>query len=1281
MVIDFSKVNIRERPTLILKNVAGKPIGTLGYAMAVSAEIKYNESSVLEFNLPATVEGKSTPYYDDVVGMRTIDLQNVGQFILVNPKESGDGIRQIKSCKAYSLEFEFTFKKITIEKGTYELWNPISPKSTLVGMILEEMPSWSIGKVDSSLIGKYRTFEVNDENIYNFIKSTVQQSYNCIFDFDTYNRKINIIDASTSVPVNPVFISYDNLAKEITVEEDTEGIITRLNVNGADGVTIRNVNPSGTNTIINLDYYMSTGNFDQELIDKYNAWKKTYDDYQLQYYNLSIEYSLRTMQKVTASAELVDLQGELTSLENVQAVTIQAIAQNLQTQKDLDSINAEILAKKSEIAAKEAELSTISAYLESLYDDMKAINRKTNFKDYFSEEEYILLDRFIKDDSISEGSFVYQEVSTYDENDARKTLSTEEVMVSESTINHIINSTGKDIYDLRGGIFKINGFVSGDLVRGALERDASGGFLFTAYLSHGVVNDANYPTACVSIMGSSGEISVSDNSLSLVAPSSYMYLTRNTSEYEKRSVEWDLFDYGEEVLEKMSQPSYMFTVTSANFLHMKDFEAFKNAIALGEKIYTKLDENKTLMPIVIGAKLDWGSPQDLSLEFSDKYISGDSAFRLADLLEQSISLGKNVDLSKFTYSAFIDSGASTQVKDFMMSALDVSKNAIISTKNQAITWGESGIRMRRWADDAHTTYEPHEVWLNNNSIMMTSNSWASAELAIGRFYDSNTGESFGIVAPNIVGTLFAGRFLVIESEKKDGSVSVFRVDANGCVLHNSSFDIISQNNKTQIALDPQFGIVIGDYPVYATEEDDGTVTKTVDTDRAKFWVDTDGNLFFEGTLRATTGEFDGKVTAREGYIGNGTTGWTIQDTYIYNGKESYSSNVAGIYIGTDGISLGDGTHHIRASKTGYLIANNVVLTGDITATSGEIGGCTIVDGTLYVKNANIDGKLTADHIDATDLVVNAANISGKLIARHIDASDLRVQAANIDGKLTASQIEASALKVDAADITGKLSADQIDVNDLIVSGGLTVGEIPTSTSDLYNDSGYTTQSGVVSIINGTVTADYINALNIKVEGTIDAKKFIAENSIVTNGSTFTGGVTITGSDHCNISCNVDLPGGAGISSSGDATFGYLTATGSVSIGGNLTVMGTAFLDCGCGTTSDMNYKHSIESISDIYSAFFDALAPVIYKYNDGTSNRYHVGFIANYVEEAILSAGLTTQDFAGFIRAVETDRDGNEYEKCYLRYEEFIALNTYEIQKLKARVNELENKIALLLSA
>ena len=87
---------------------------------------------------------------------------------------------------------------------------------------------------------------------------------------------------------------------------------------------------------------------------------------------------------------------------------------------------------------------------------------------------------------------------------------------------------------------------------------------------------------------------------------------------------------------------------------------------------------------------------------------------------------------------------------------------------------------------------------------------------------------------------------------------------------------------------------------------------------------------------------------------------------------------------------------------------------------------------------------------------------------------------------------------------------------------------------------------------------------------------------------------------------------------------------------------------------------------------------MINKYNDGTSDRYHTGFIAQEVESAQREAGLNEKDLAIFARGTYLDEQGQEFERCMLRYMEFIALNTWQIQKAKTRIVELENKVAEL---
>lgn len=111
--------------------------------------------------------------------------------------------------------------------------------------------------------------------------------------------------------------------------------------------------------------------------------------------------------------------------------------------------------------------------------------------------------------------------------------------------------------------------------------------------------------------------------------------------------------------------------------------------------------------------------------------------------------------------------------------------------------------------------------------------------------------------------------------------------------------------------------------------------------------------------------------------------------------------------------------------------------------------------------------------------------------------------------------------------------------------------------------------------------------------------------------------------------------------------------------------------------SDSRIKHSIEMLPESYEVLFDSLTARRYKYNDGTSDRYHTGYVAQEVVSAIEKAGLSTKDFA----AVVLENPDTDQECWYLRRDEFVALNTWQIQKLKARVVELEKIVAKLQEA
>lgn len=115
-----------------------------------------------------------------------------------------------------------------------------------------------------------------------------------------------------------------------------------------------------------------------------------------------------------------------------------------------------------------------------------------------------------------------------------------------------------------------------------------------------------------------------------------------------------------------------------------------------------------------------------------------------------------------------------------------------------------------------------------------------------------------------------------------------------------------------------------------------------------------------------------------------------------------------------------------------------------------------------------------------------------------------------------------------------------------------------------------------------------------------------------------------------------------------------------------------YFDTGSG--SDRRLKREISQFDSRYESFFDLLTPVKYRYISPIGGRDCIrsGFIAQDVENSLLVNGLSKEDWGGLILP-------DDVEQYYrLVYSEFIALNTWQIQKLKSRMTAAEQEIASL---
>lgn len=937
MVIDFSSIGtIKEAPTLILRNGNGTPIQPLGYAFNLQADIRYNEISTITFDLPAYVDGIKTPHYDDVIGMRIIDMSGWGQFILMNPVISNDGVREIKSCKAYSLEYELTYKTTYFEEHIYKFYDPVAPNNTVLGMLLADLPLWTVGNVDDELLTKYCSISEESANVYNFIKNTAQKVFNCIFDFDTYHRTVHVRSVNSQLNTAPVYLSLDNLAKEIEVEEDTESIVTVLSVYGGEDVDIRMVNPLGSNKIYNLDYFMNEAHFSQEIVDKWSEWQANYESNQRFFYDTSIERALKSAAILTEEAKLTDIEGgELSALKNERAVYIEFLAQLTdETSNDyktyqgkLDDVNTKIRIKTQEVENQKTVISSLKQEFDALTDALEDIRDDVSFENFFSPSQMLELQNYFKEDSIEESSFVLSSVDSYEDSDISNEVSDIAFYFTNGKVDEINRGS---LYALSGGgvvcVRHDNEIIRADVIKANVEynESASTGVL-SIFLSEGDITSGHgtdhertihFPSGSLSLSGyiknfqcnaveSEGDAYATGSALSFNVSSGQMYFTRNTTEYEQYAVEWDLYDYGQEILKSLAYPSYTFKISSGNFFALDEFKAFSTSIKLGERIYLNIKDD-VLEPICVGVSIDFEDLASLSLLFGDKYSASDHAFKLVDLLEQSVSMGRTLDSNKLSYASFIDSGASNKVKDFMEAALDVAKNNVMSSSGQGIAWDETGLHLRKYidADNPNDGYENEQIWMMNNTIAFTDDGWQTVKLAIGKIIDNNiaryivssdttrdnsktyyyldddgsykeytgdwgtrptlyekTNTAYGIAAPYIVGTMIAGQNLVIANRNGD-----FRVDESGVhvnalkmyITHSSGDEYVTFEDELN-RLDEHTAEITNDFAnaiETLSKRVDGTITTyyqesaPVTDNEGDLWFDTSNGKLYMRTIVA-----------------------------------------------------------------------------------------------------------------------------------------------------------------------------------------------------------------------------------------------------------------------------------------------------------------------------------------------------------------------------------------------------------------------------------------------
>ena len=377
------------------------------------------------------------------------------------------------------------------------------------------------------------------------------------------------------------------------------------------------------------------------------------------------------------------------------------------------------------------------------------------------------------------------------------------------------------------------------------------------------------------------------------------------------------------------------------------------------------------------------------------------------------------------------------------------------------------------------------------------------------------------------------------------------------------------------------------------------------------------------------------------------------------------------------------------------------ITSQITGLNGQVSTLEQTASSLTTRITNAEGDVTSleQYVDSLTLSVSNGSTSSTITLK-AGSTTIASQNITMSGLVTYTGLANGSTVING----GCIQTGTIDAEYLNLTGAIKFSDLSTSVRNDINDA-YTMAEDAQSLANDV--DDVVGGWTYRGTTEIDGRSI--RTGTVT-ASTLQGGEVELLGENGNVAASFTLDDAASayrqrklvVESAAieiNASYGSLYLEGGsgaymdiddiISCGGDVVPSGGLryalgsnsykWTDLYCANgeiiTSDRNAKKEINYELDRYSVLFDQLSPCSYQLVGGESGRTHLGMISQEIETAMEVCGISDMDFAAFIKSPKRDENGAIIEGEYdyaLRYTEFIPLLIWQVQKLKARVSELE---------
>lgn len=322
-------------------------------------------------------------------------------------KEMSDNGEMV-SYKSYGLGYKLADRQIRDYKT--------DPKglSHIAGDILSET-RWKVNYVDADFDTKLRQYEIPNSNVLQALYD-VAERFNALIVWDTRREEVNFYNPSNVGLNKGLKFKEDKYLESFNFTSSSEEVVTRLRVYGNEGLTFRNLSPTGSNYIEDFSYYMypferdSSGKVIKESDYMSNSLCIALEDYQKVLASKQGSFNALTKQLTDKQDEIQQMDQIISNLKNELS----------QIEDSLDVLNrdgksgtpehsnivSQRASKTSEIQVKVNELSLLESQKKATELQIQNLQKTVLIDNNLTREQLLELDYFINEKEYTNDTIV-----------------------------------------------------------------------------------------------------------------------------------------------------------------------------------------------------------------------------------------------------------------------------------------------------------------------------------------------------------------------------------------------------------------------------------------------------------------------------------------------------------------------------------------------------------------------------------------------------------------------------------------------------------------------------------------------------------------------------------------------------------------------------------------------------------------------------------------------------------------------------------------------------------